>query len=491
MNKLKAYLKSSYVWTFSTYYAEGFPYGIIRLTSDVFFKAHNVSLQAIGLTSLYGLPWTLKFLWGPYIEAISTKRKWLLLMQATLVMLILAIAFATTLPSGIKIVAILFFISAIFSATNDIATDGYYMEALDKDNQAKFVGNRVMAYRIALITTSGFLIYIAGLTNWFTGYFLGACILGLFFLFHVFFLAKVEVKKRSLREILNIKLVFKIFFGAAFLYGVFWAFKYIFASSTIQNILNPIMPIINKISLPGKIGIGLLLCLTLIALNLKRLKKRFIDKDSFYAKSFVSFLDQEKIGLALVFILIFRTGESLLFSMSRPFFMDIGVTISQIGIISGTFGTISTILGSIIGGFLIAKKGLDKTIWPIILAQNFTNLIYAALAYKYYYLVGHIDQVQANLYLSGLVILIDNFASGMGSALFTVYLMRTCKIEYKTSHFAIVTGLMTVSSTFAGVLSGFLASSLGYPIFFLISFFASIPSMALIFFIPFLNNKEG
>jgi PAT family beta-lactamase induction signal transducer AmpG len=274
-----------------------------------------------------------------------------------------------------------------------------------------------------------------------------------------------------------------------FLYGVFWLFKYIFVHDVVQNFLNPIMPVINKISLPGKIGIGLLFCLTLIALNLKRLKKRFVDKNSFYAKSFVSFLDQEKIGLALVFILIFRTGESLLFSMSRPFFMDIGVTISQIGIISGTFGTIATVLGGIIGGFWIAKKGLDKTIWPIMLAQNFTNLVYAALAYKYYYIVGHTDLGQANIYLSGLVILIDNFASGMGSAFFTVYLMRACKIEYKTSHFAIVTGLMTVSSTFAGVLSGFLASSLGYPMFFLISFFASIPSMALIFFIPFIDNN--
>ena len=69
-------------WIFTTYFAEGFPYSLVRLMSTAYFKDHGASLQAIGLTSLLGIPWTVKFLWAPLVDAFATKRRWLLTVEA-------------------------------------------------------------------------------------------------------------------------------------------------------------------------------------------------------------------------------------------------------------------------------------------------------------------------------------------------------------------------------------------------------------------------
>jgi len=145
-------LNVPYVWAFTTYFAEGLPYTIIRMVSSVFFRDMRVSLEAIGLTSLFGIPWVIKFLWGPLIDQFGTKRKWILIMQFLLVLLFLVVAVMSALPFGVTVIGGLLFFGAFLSATHDIAIDGYYMEALDKEGQAKFVGYRVMAYRLAMDT---------------------------------------------------------------------------------------------------------------------------------------------------------------------------------------------------------------------------------------------------------------------------------------------------------------------------------------------------
>ena len=132
---LPAILKKPHLWCFSTYFAEGFPYSIIRSVSTVFFRDRGVSLEAVGLTTFFGLPWILKFFWGPLVDEFATKHRWLLAMQAALAVLIGAAAFLVPLPGGVRLIAILFFAGAFVAATHDIAIDGYYLAALDKEEQ--------------------------------------------------------------------------------------------------------------------------------------------------------------------------------------------------------------------------------------------------------------------------------------------------------------------------------------------------------------------
>ena len=129
-----------------------------------------MSLEAIGLTSLFGIPWTLKFLWAPLVDSVETKKKWLLFMQAILVALFFLIAVISPFKFALPIIIILFSISSLFSATHDIAIDGYYMETLSEKEQAKFVGFRVFAYRIAMVAGSGLIVTIGAYFSWFLAF---------------------------------------------------------------------------------------------------------------------------------------------------------------------------------------------------------------------------------------------------------------------------------------------------------------------------------
>jgi PAT family beta-lactamase induction signal transducer AmpG len=89
------------------------------------------------------------------------------------------------------------------------------------------------------------------------------------------------------------------------------------------------------------------------------------------------------------------------------------------------------------------------------------------------------------------IIAIEHAGAGLGTAVFMVYLMRTCDPAHKAGHFAIVSALMSLSFTVAGVASGFLADAIGFANYFLFTFLATVPSMLLIFFVPHLDGREA
>ncbi len=492
----RSLLKRPHVWAFTTYFAEGLPYALIRMVSSVFFRDMRVSLEAIGLTSLFGIPWVIKFLWGPPVDQFGTKRKWILLVQFLLILVFLAVGLMTPLGSGVKLVAVLLFIGAFLSATHDIAIDGYYMEALDKKGQAKFVGYRVMAYRLAMMAGTGIIVTIGTTVSWLAAYLGAGLLLGLLFAYHLLFLPRVEKETSGLRCLF--KKVFRVRFtvaAAVFVLTVWGVKSFLWDKLTAR--LFAVLPFLKTISFAGWTAIGLLMLLIGLALFRNQIKGlMFRDNESFYSKAFFDYMDREKIGLAIAFIILMRTGESTLSSMVAPFMVDLGIKVHY-GWLSGGVGLPFSILGAMIGGFFISKYSLRRTIWPFLLAQNFTNLVYMALALglsRYIDLNTGAETVTfigaMNLVLVACVHAFDQFAGGLGTAVLITFLMRTCTEQFKAAHFAIGTGLMNVSGVLAGVASGFLAQRFGYGPFFGLTFLFSLPGMFLIVYLPFLE-KEG
>jgi PAT family beta-lactamase induction signal transducer AmpG len=490
----RSLFQSPHVWTFTTYFAEGFPYTIIRIVSSVFFRDMRVSLEAIGLTSLFGIPWVIKFLWGPQIDEYATKRRWMLSLQFLLGILAIAVAFLTAAPSGVKIIAALLFIGSFIAATHDMAIDGYYMEALDDAGQAKFVGYRVMAYRIAMMTGTGVIVTFGATLGWFASYLAAALLLFLLFLYHFAFLPKAEKEKKPFRGLL------KLFFeGKSSVILVIVILLIIGVLAFRGEILKGVagIPDLLRISFSGWIGIGLLLGLLLLASFRGKIKRLLLgDGDSFYARAFMTYMDREKMSVVLAFLILMRAGESMLSSMVSPFIVDLGIKVHY-GWISGGVGLPFSILGAMAGGWMISRGSLAKTIWPFLLAQNLTNLVYMALALylgPYLALNTGANEVTPigpmNLCFVAFVHAFDQFAGGLGTSVLVTFLMRTCLPDFKAAHFAIGTGLMNLSGVLAGVAGGFLAERLGYGYFFGISFLASIPGMALIPFVPFLHTGK-
>ncbi len=127
------------------------------------YKKLGISNADIGLyTSWLYLPWVIKPLWSPFVDLISTKRNWLLGMQFIASIALLGIGL--TLPTNIFFVTTLacFWMVAFASATNDVASDGYYMIGLTQDKQAFFVGIRSVFYKLANVTGQGLLVILAG-----------------------------------------------------------------------------------------------------------------------------------------------------------------------------------------------------------------------------------------------------------------------------------------------------------------------------------------
>jgi PAT family beta-lactamase induction signal transducer AmpG len=494
-DETKKRLQSPHIWTFTTYFTEGLPYTVIRIISSVFFRDMKVSLESIGLTSLFGLPWVLKFLWGPQVDLYTTKRRWILFMQFLLVLMVLAAAILSGLPYGVKAIALLFFIGSFIAATHDMAIDGYYMEALDETDQAKFVGYRIMAYRIAMMTGTGVIVTIGATTTWLTGFLGAAGLLALLFVYHLFFLPRMEKEgvpfQALLRKLLSVRTVLWILILLVFAAAVGWGLK-----QGWRELARVRIPILSHIRFSGCVGIGLLFGLSLLALFKNQIKSLLLRRrNSFYSRAFIAYTDRPRIGAAIAFIILMRAGESMLFSMVSPFMVDLGIKMHY-GWISGGVGLPCSIVGAMAGGWTIAKFGLKKTIWPFLLAQNLTIVIYMLLAFhlgEYLVLNTGASTITPignfNLFLVAAVHGFDQFAGGLGTAVLTTFLMRTCLPSFKAAHFAIGTGLMSISGVFSGVLGGFFAGWLGYGTFFGISFLASIPSMAMIFFIPFLDSR--
>ena len=200
---------------------------------------------------------------------------------------------------------------------------------------------------------------------------------------------------------------------------------------------------------------------------------------------FRSYFRQENIGAILVFILLYRFGEAMLVKISPLFLLDerelggLGLSTLDVGLANGTYGLASSIIGGILGGLLISRYGLKKAIWPMTLAIHLPNLFFVYMAY-----------VKPSKEWVYLLVSLDQFGYGLGFTAFIVYLMYLAKGEYKTSHYAISTGIMALGMTIPGAISGRIQEAVGYPMFFILVCLLTIPGMITLFFI-FLSEEKS
>lgn len=205
-----------------------------------------------------------------------------------------------------------------------------------------------------------------------------------------------------------------------------------------------------------------------------------------FLKVFKLYFTQKKIGAVISFILLYRFGEAMISKMLPPFLINsaetggMGLSTTQLGLIQGTLGISGLITGGILGGWLIYKFGLKKCIWPLALALNLPNLLYIYLAY-----------VKPDISIIYIVVGFEQFGYGLGFSSFMMFLIYVSKGEYKTSFYAISTGIMALGLNLPGMLSGFVQEWLGYKYFFILVTFLTIPGMLTLFFIPLEDNDDS
>jgi MFS transporter, PAT family, beta-lactamase induction signal transducer AmpG len=206
---------------------------------------------------------------------------------------------------------------------------------------------------------------------------------------------------------------------------------------------------------------------------------------SAYVDVFATYFKQKKVAIIIAFILLYRFGEAFLVKMASPFFLDnqaaggLGLTTSEVGIVYGTIGVGCLLAGGVTGGIVIKKFGLRKCLWPMAFIINVPMYVYIFLS-----------QIQPSVYVAAPMVALEQFSYGFGFTAYTVYLMFVARGEYKTSHFAISTGLMALGMMLPGLVSGYLQKMLGYQHFFILTAVLGIPGIVTLFFIPLPDDEK-
>lgn len=420
MGNIQQKNRNPWVWLPTVYFAEGMPYIVVMTVSVIMYKRLDISNTEIAFyTSWLYLPWVIKPFWSPLVELVKTNRWWIVTMQLFIGAGLAGVAF--TLPTSFFFQGSLAFLwlLAFSSATQDIAIDGFYMMALNENQQAFFTGIRNTFYRIAMLTGQGLLVMLAGILENST----------------------LFVNADSGKQI-----------------PMAWAFT--LAVIAIAFIL---FSVYHKFFLPFPKE------------DVLTATQRFKDILSGFKETIKTYFVKKEIWTILGFLLLFRLGESQLVKMASPFLLDpadtggLGLSTTQVGLIYGTVGIIALTVGGISGGWLASKMGLKRLLWIFVLAMNVPNLVYVYLSYfqptDYLMIVSSVA--------------VEQLGYGFGFTAYTLYMLYVSAGQYKTAHFAFSTGIMALGMMLPGMISGWLQELLGYQHFFVWVMICTIPGFIM------------
>lgn len=179
--------------------------------------------------------------------------------------------------------------------------------------------------------------------------------------------------------------------------------------------------------------------------------------------------------LVLAFIFLYKLGDSMATALATPFYMDLGFSRTQIGLVAKNAGLWASLAGGILGAVWLEKTGVNRGLWIFGVLQAVAILGFALLAYTGVGSTGEPDTL-----LLGLVIGLEAFAVGLGTAAFTGYIATTTDQRYTATQFALFTSLAAVPRTFFNALTGFIVAQTGWFMFFLICFALALPGMLLL-----------
>ena len=407
-------------WVPTVYFAEGLPFVAIAVVSTLMYKSMGISDAQIAFwTSLVMLPWTLKPLWGPLLEMFKTKKHFVVATQFIGGISFGLLALSLPLNAFFTTTLALFAIIAFNGATHDIATDGVYINVLSDKLQAQYVGWQGASYNIAKIFTQGALVYLAG---------------------------QLELSIGVLHAWM---IVMGIFGGILIVLSLYHA-KVLPSGGAAQRLTSP-----------------------------REAFSRFGDVvRTFFQKKYIIW--------GIVFIILYRFAEGQAIKIVPLFFKaardhgGLGLTTSEIGIVYGTFGAAAFVVGSLLAGYFIARRGLRRSLFFLCCFFNIPFAVYAFLAMT----------MPTSLTIIGTAVVCEYFGYGFGFVGLTLFMMQQIAPgKYKMAHYAFATGIMSLGMMIPSMLSGMISDWLGYRTFFLWVMVATIPSFLVTWLVPFRDTS--
>jgi PAT family beta-lactamase induction signal transducer AmpG len=183
----------------------------------------------------------------------------------------------------------------------------------------------------------------------------------------------------------------------------------------------------------------------------------------------IAWLRRPYAPAALVFVLLYKLGDAAMGPMTKPFWVDRGMSLFEIGMISTTLGVGATIVGALLGGWITSRIGIFRSLWILGLFQALSNLVYGGVAASS---IG-----REGIYFASLF---ESFTGGLGTAAFLAFLMSICEKEQAATQYALLSALFGLTRSLAGGFSGWGTEHLGYATYFAFTFFLALPAYALL-----------
>ncbi|OHV12343.1 AmpG family muropeptide MFS transporter [Kushneria phosphatilytica] len=376
--------------------ASGLPLLLTGSVMQAWMTDAGVSLDAVGLLALVGIPYTLKFLWAPLLDRLpppimGRRRGWLTMIQLALALLIISLSMLDPgqLPLAVGVMALLV---SLFSASQDIVIDAYRREHLPERELGLGSSFYVYGYRIGTLIASGGGLMLADQVGFQTTYLIMGLILG---------------------------------------------------GCILITLLAPE---------PEAVAPGTPL----------RWRNTFLDPIN-------NFLNRPGAWWILLFILLYKLGDSVATNLTIPFYKEIGFSNTEIGTTVKLFGVWMIMAGTMLGGALILRLGIYRSLWWFGLLQMISTAGFIWLNH-----VGH------SLAALATVVSFENLAAGMGTAAFIAFMAALTDVRFTAGQYALLSSIMGLPRVVIASPSGILASAVGWDLFFLICTLAALPGLVML-----------
>ncbi|MFA5623913.1 MAG: MFS transporter [Bradymonadales bacterium] len=397
-------------------FSSGLPLLLLGSTLSARLTESGLDLSTIGLFALVGIPYSIKFLWAPFVDQLrlpfirshlAHRKSWAILSQICLALCFVALALLDP-QLQTPLIAAFALLTAFFSSLQDIIIDALRVELLEDEDQGAGAGAAVLGYRIGMLLAGAGAMFAASYYSW------------------------------------------------SAVYGGFAFFM-----------------------LPG-----ILTVLSITKLSSKAEKARAKD-DEVMCKNensgalcwikravilpFVDFFRRDGAILILLFIALFKLGDAMAGAMTMPFYLKMDYSKIEIASVSKVFGLIATLGGALIGGVLVKRMGMMKSLILCGVLQVLSNFAFIYLA-----VTPH------SVFSLTWVIAVENVAGGMGTAAFVAYLSSLCSVQFTATQYALLSSLSSVGRSLLSSTSGVLAEQFGWAFFFALTAFFGVPGLVLL-----------
>lgn len=385
-------------------FSSGYPFMLINGTLNLWLGELGIAMAAIGFITLVKLPYSLRFLWSPFLDKFSApifgklgrRKSWALFTQVLLIVAIIILSQTDPTKNVYATVAVCALI-ALLSASQDVVIDAFRIEMLEEDEQGAGAASYILGYRLGIIFSTALTITLAAKLGWEMAYIITA-------------------------------------FGA----------------------------------LVGVVAV-------LISKEPEYKPEKFAGYNHFmkttFVEPFLDFMKKKDWMLILLFIMLYRLSDSYIGPMAMPFYHKMGFTKAEIVPIINLYGVAMTIIGGIVGGTLVMRIGINKSLILCGILTGVSNLFYAYLA-----------QIGKSTDWLIITISFENLSGGMASAVFVAYMSGLCNIAFTATQYSVLTSFMSISRDVVASTSGVMVETIGWVNFFVVTSLMVIPSLLLLIY---------